>query len=83
MIATRHAGIPDVVLDGRTGLLGDEGDVESMADAMVKLLRDPALAQRLGAAGRERVLQGFTVDHHLRDLTGLLLRIRATAGAMR
>ena len=83
VIATRHAGIPDVVLDGRTGLLGDEGDVESMADAMVKLLRDPALAQRLGAAGRERVLQGFTVDHHLRDLTGLLLRIRATAGAMR
>ena len=42
VVATRHAGIPEVVVDGSTGLLVDEGDVAGMAEAMLLLLRDPA-----------------------------------------
>ena len=74
VIATRHAGIPEVMLDGITGLLVDEGDVEAMAAAMVRLIQDPELAQSFGEAGRCRVQQHFTVEHHLQDVTELLLR---------
>ena len=72
VVSTRHAGIPDVVLDGRTGLLVEEGDVRGMAAAMERLMADPELAARFGSAGRERVLAGFTLEHHLQDLTGFL-----------
>ena len=71
----RHAGIPEVVLDGETGVLVAEGDVEAMADAMLTLLEKPMLAQQFGQAGQRRAREHFTVEHHLRDVTGLLLRV--------
>ena len=80
VIATRHAGIPEVVLDGTTGLLVEEGDVEGMADAMARLLRDPGLAQSLGEAGLARVQSQFTVQRHLQDLTALLRRVQIQRG---
>jgi glycosyltransferase involved in cell wall biosynthesis len=83
VIATRHEGIPEVVLDGTTGLLVDEGDVEAMADAMVRLLRDPVLAQALGEAGCFRVQSQFTVQRHLEDLTALLRRVQIQRGQPR
>ena len=82
VIATRHAGIPDVVLDGETGLLVDEGGVEAMAAAMFGLLSDPNLAQQFGLAGQRRARQHFTVQHHLRDVTDLLLRVRSVSVAL-
>ena len=72
VVATRHAGIPDVVVDGSTGLLVEEGDVRGMAAAMERLMADPGLAVRFGKAGRDRVLAGFTLERHLQDLTGFL-----------
>jgi hypothetical protein len=47
VVATRNGGIPDVVLDGRTGFLVEEGDVAAMAGRMIELARDPVLAGRL------------------------------------
>ena len=75
VVATRHAGIPDVVLDGESGYLVDEGDVAAMAAAIAKLIEDPALAARLGDCGRRRVQEGFTIDHHLNELSRLLLKV--------
>lgn len=72
VVATCHAGIPDVVLDGCTGVLVEEGDVEAMGAAMQRLMANPVLAAQLGRAGRERVLSGFTLEHHLQDLSGFL-----------
>ena len=72
VVATRHAGIPDVVLDGVTGLLVAEGDGASMAAAIGRLADDPALAARLGAAGRQRCAAQYTVPHHIAALTTLL-----------
>ena len=62
VISTRHAGIPDAVLHGTTGLLGAEGDVGAMAQAMELLLREPETAARMGKAGRAHVLENFF--HH-------------------
>jgi colanic acid/amylovoran biosynthesis glycosyltransferase len=71
VVATRHSGIPEAVLDGETGLLGPEGDVAALARHLHHLLTDEALREKLGAAGRQRVEEHFnlaTQTRHLEDL---------------
>jgi glycosyltransferase involved in cell wall biosynthesis len=53
VVSTRHAGIPEVVEEGVSGLLVAEEDVAGMAAAMVELARDPDRAAALGRAGRK------------------------------
>ena len=60
VVSTRHAGIPEIVIDGETGLLVDEGDVEGMAQHILRLLRDPSYAATLGEAGRRRIREHFS-----------------------
>ena len=79
VVATRHAGIPEVVLDGVTGLLVAEGDVSGMSMAIAQLLEDPQLCSRLGKAGCARVQAGFTLEHHLHDLSLFLGKTHANA----
>src|SRR5262249_29879937 len=55
VVGTRHAGIPDVVIEGETGLLVNEYDVAGMAEAMTKLLEEPLLAGRMGQAARTHI----------------------------
>lgn len=56
VIASRVGGIQDQIVDGRDGLLiADPSDLAALAAAMARLLADRQLADRLGAAGRERV----------------------------
>lgn len=74
VISTLHAGIPDVVIDGETGLLCQELDVDSMAENMMKVWNDKLLACRLGKAGRERVKEYFTMERHLGVLMDLVNR---------
>lgn len=68
VVATRHAGIPEVVADGESALLVDEHDVEALASAIVTLA-DPPVAQRMGAAGRALVER----QHDIRRLNRELL----------
>lgn len=60
VIAARAGGAPEVVLDGQTGLLVPYGDPEVASMAIRQILSDPALARRLGEAGRRRVKEKFT-----------------------
>ncbi|QDT14181.1 glycosyltransferase [Alienimonas californiensis] len=73
VVATRHAGIPDVVIDGETGLLCDERDVAGMAANMAEVLDDPARASLLGAAAATRVRSYFDRDSSLGRLAEVLL----------
>lgn len=72
VIATRHAGIPDVVDHEVTGWLVDEHDVEGMAEAMQRVAADSDTANRLGAAGRDFVGDRFSTDASLGRLNRLL-----------
>jgi len=54
-ISTRVSGIPELVVDGETGLLVEEKDAPALAEAIQRLLDDTSLARRLGAAGRRKV----------------------------
>ncbi len=62
VVASRVAGIPDVIEDSVHGLLVPERDAPALAAAIARLLDDPALALRLGAAARRRVADDLTWD---------------------
>ena len=72
VVATRHAGIPDVVLDGATGFLVEEGDVDGMARQMLRLACTPALAAEMGAAARQRVSMEFSQSGSLAGLWAII-----------
>ncbi len=59
VVTTRATGAIDSVLDGRSGILVPVGDSRVLADAIAKLLANPAMARRMGQAGRERVEHEF------------------------
>lgn len=60
VIASRHAGIPDLVEDGIHGRLVDEGDVEGLAAALYELATQPERWASYGSAGRAKVLSDFS-----------------------
>jgi L-malate glycosyltransferase len=59
VIASQVGGLPEVVLDGRTGLLVPPGDINALAAAMARLLSKPELRARMGQAGRQFVLEHY------------------------
>jgi L-malate glycosyltransferase len=61
VVGTRAGGIPEAIEDGVTGLLVPPGRADALAEAIVRLLRDPAARQRMAAAGRARVEAEFGV----------------------
>jgi len=62
VVCSRIGGLPEIVQDGATGLLVEPGDVEALRDALDRVLRDRALAERLGRNAREAALERFTWD---------------------
>jgi len=63
VVGTRAGGIPEAVEDGVTGVLVPPARADALADALVRVLGDPTLRERLGAAGQARVRAEFDVDH--------------------
>jgi glycosyltransferase involved in cell wall biosynthesis len=72
VVATRHAGIPEVVVEGQTGFLVEERDAAGMAGHMLRLAQDPELAGRLGRAARERVAADFSLPRSIDRLWGII-----------
>lgn len=62
VVATGVGGVPEIVLDGKTGFLAKLGDVRAMARHVRKLVADPELASQMGAAAKERAAEGFSAD---------------------
>jgi glycosyltransferase involved in cell wall biosynthesis len=71
VVATRVGGVPDVVRDGIDGFLVEPGDVDALAERLARLARDPALAARMGEAGRARVVPRYDVDRLIEDVDRL------------
>jgi glycosyltransferase involved in cell wall biosynthesis len=61
VVATRVGGNPEVVVEGETGLLVPPASPADLAAALLALRRDPALALRLGRAGRDRAERQFDI----------------------
>lgn len=75
VVSTRHAGIPEVVVEGKSGFLVNEGDVSGMADFIVRLAEDPGLAASLGRFASANALSSFTVQHHIDDIAKVVRRV--------
>ena len=65
VVASAVGGIPEIVVDGKTGFLVPPGAPPRMAEAIVALLEDPALATKMGEAGRNRVETRFSLQSHV------------------
>src|SRR5690606_14972407 len=65
VVSTRHAGIPDVVIEGTTGFLVDERDTDAMAVHMLTLAQNPNLAAKMGQAARLRIIDGFSMQRSI------------------
>lgn len=74
VVGSRVGGIPEMIVDGESGLLVPPSDEAALAEALRRLLLDPALARRLGDAARERVAVMFTPEAQLEALTRVVLR---------
>jgi len=69
VVASRVGGIPEMIEDGRTGLLVPAGDVDALAQALRELVLDPALRTAMGEASRRRVAEWFTPAQQIDALT--------------
>ncbi|MES2567374.1 MAG: glycosyltransferase family 4 protein [Bacteroidota bacterium] len=65
VISTFHAGIPDVIVHEQTGFLVKEGDMDKMADYMIRLLQDSEQSKKMGERGREYIRKNFTLEQHI------------------
>jgi len=78
VIATAVAGIPEVIVDGQTGLLVPPGDSAALGEALSRLFTDEALCAQLGRDAQAAVLPRFGVDKYVESIVGLYDRLLAT-----
>lgn len=71
VVATRVGGAPEIIEDGKHGLLVPPGDAEALADAICRLLEDPVLAARLSAQARKRVEAEFSFERMVQQTEDL------------
>ena len=84
VVSSRLSGIPELVLEGETGLLVEQRDADALAVALERLLRDPARGTAMGQAGRARVETMFDLDRNVAALVERFEEIlagRETGGA--
>jgi glycosyltransferase involved in cell wall biosynthesis len=80
VVATAVGGMPDVVSDGRTGLLAPSGDAKALADCVVRVLCEPDWARALALAGQESVLARFGLERLVRNMEALYTTVLEEKG---
>lgn len=76
VVATRIAGIPEIITEGENGYLIPVGDAETFAQRIGELLADPARAQAMGATGRQRAIEEWSTDRMVAHYLNLYLRLK-------
>jgi glycosyltransferase involved in cell wall biosynthesis len=71
VIGTRSGGVPEIVVQGETGLLVAPGDAADLAKALLRLVRDADLRRAMGRAGRARATDLFNVDRTAERVQGV------------
>lgn len=74
-VATRVGAVPEVITDGREGILVAPRAVEELAGAMQRVIEDSAWRESLGKAGRELARRRFSLERFTRDLTGIYSKV--------
>ncbi len=72
VVCCRAGGMPEVVIDGETGLLAEPGDAASLLRCLERLVEDSGLRRRFGEAGRRRYEERFTPERMAREVAAFL-----------
>ncbi len=75
VIGTDNGGTPEIVVDGVTGLLFPYGDAAALSERIIWLLERPEEMARMGAAGRRRVEEHFTIDRYMEKTQKVYLEL--------
>ncbi|MBN1694073.1 glycosyltransferase family 4 protein [candidate division WOR-3 bacterium] len=75
VIASRVGGVPEVVSDGKTGLLVNPGNPDEITDAVLKLLKNPKIRKEMGAKARKIAKKKFALEHCVREHEKLYKRL--------
>jgi glycosyltransferase involved in cell wall biosynthesis len=75
VIATNAGGVPEIVIDGQTGILVPPGDAQTLAEAMRRLFEDDKMRQGMGNRGRERVVQKYQLSDHMTRLEEIFQQV--------
>ena len=81
-VVTRRGGLPEVVVDGETGLVVEAESPTELADALERLARDPDLRHRLGRAGRERAMRAFSKERMVAGVEDVLRSVAPGGGTL-
>ncbi|MDR7519629.1 MAG: glycosyltransferase [Armatimonadota bacterium] len=75
VVAFRVGGVPEVAVDGETGVLVPPGDVDALAEGILELLADPDRRERMGRAARARVHQGYGMAEMVATVEGVYRKV--------
>jgi glycosyltransferase involved in cell wall biosynthesis len=75
LVASAHAGIPSLVLNGRTGLVVPVDNAPALAAGLIRLLDEPQTARNFGNAARARYLSGYTREHLARSMADVFVEV--------
>ncbi len=78
IVATQAGGIPELVVDGESGILVPPDDSDQLAVGLCKVLESPQLRKRMGCAGRQRIEETFTLERKLNETEKLYLSMMAS-----
>ena len=81
VVASRVGGIPDLILDGKTGLLVPVKDAAAIAAAVIRVMQDTLLALKLGANLHERVIHGFTEKQMVEKIHSVVREVLGQANS--
>jgi glycosyltransferase involved in cell wall biosynthesis len=73
VIASNTGGVPEIVMDGETGILVPPGDSQAMAAAIEKIISERELLREMGCKGRVRAIERFQLKDHIDRLEALLM----------
>jgi glycosyltransferase involved in cell wall biosynthesis len=72
-VSTPVAGIPELIENGKSGILVAPGDELALTDAIAQLLRDPGLRKKIGTGGRSRVIEKYDLTMNMRKKAAYFL----------
>ena len=78
VIATNIGGIPEVIDDGKTGIIIPPGNVDALCEAIKLLIQNPAIRFQMGKNGRVRVLEKFTIEQNVKKTEDIFLALMET-----
>jgi len=73
VIGTTHGGIPDIIVDNKTGYLVPEHDIEGLAKSLKKLLSNPELRRKFGNAARIKMEKEYNIKDQMAELESIYL----------